>query len=178
MEIDLSELSAPDLLKLWSGTMSELQNRELVRTGNNPVGDLAEAIVHEHFGGERGSFNQKAWDVLTADGERIQVKALRRAGKRKRRNLSAIRDSEYDSVVVVMFNGAFELTGAVKFPRETVETLFPVRVHVNGRVVCMTDALLRHPSVIKVDLAAAFERISFPQPQILEAAAVAASLEA
>jgi hypothetical protein len=31
-------------------------------TNNNPIGDIAEAIVATH-GGERGSFSQAGWDA-------------------------------------------------------------------------------------------------------------------
>ncbi len=158
----------PEILKVWTGAMDELQKRNVIRTANNPIGGLAEAIVFEHFGGERGSFNQKAWDIRTEAGERIQVKALRRAGERQRRNLGAIRDSDYDSVVVVMFNAAFELTNAVKFPpRELVEETFQVRAHVNGRIVRLSDTFLRHPQVETLDLSAAYERISNPDAVVL-----------
>ncbi|RMI27820.1 hypothetical protein EBN03_32775 [Nocardia stercoris] len=71
--MDLTSLTVPDLLRLWAGTMNELQNRDLIRTSSNVVGDLAEAIVYAHYGGERGSFSQKGWHVCTPAGERIQV---------------------------------------------------------------------------------------------------------
>jgi hypothetical protein len=39
-------------------TLRELRDREVVRTFNNPIGDIAEAIVALHYNGERGSFPQ------------------------------------------------------------------------------------------------------------------------
>lgn len=65
--------------------MRELRRREVVRTQNNPIGDIAEMIVAEHYGGIRGSFPQAGWDVITPEGERLQVKALRQTGARSRR---------------------------------------------------------------------------------------------
>lgn len=88
------------------------------------MGDIAEAIVTEHYGGERGSFSQAGWDVKTQDGERIQVKAMRRTSTGKRTNLSPIRDSEYDSVVIVLFDEDFRVTEGLKLAREVVEELF------------------------------------------------------
>ncbi|NMN97821.1 hypothetical protein [Antrihabitans stalactiti] len=163
MAIDLAALTVPELLKLWSGTMSELQDRELVRTNNNPVGDLAEAIVHAHMGGERAGFSQKGWDIRTPDGERVQVKGMRKTATTKRRNLSAIRDADYDSVVVVVFDADFGLTETLKMTRPTVESLFPHRAYVNGRIITLTTALLSNPAVSKLDMSAAFARISQPR---------------
>lgn len=159
---DLSAMSVADLLRLWAGTMSELQHRHIVRTNNNPIGDIAEAIVHRHFGGERGAFSQKGWDIRTETGQRLQVKAMRRTGSRARRNLSAIRDTEYDSVVVVMFDIDFNLTLGLQFRRELVEQLFPMRSHVNGRIITITDSLMQHPDVIQLDLSNAYAEVSSP----------------
>lgn len=136
--------------------MDELRNREVVRTANNPTGDVAEALVARFFDGERGSFSQKGWDVLGPDGERIQVKAIRITDRnaRTRKNLSAIRDTDYDSVVVVVFNADFTVREALKFPRSTVEELFEHRDYVNGRIIVMGPRLLDHPTVERLDFTA------------------------
>lgn len=159
MPVDLSSMTIAELLRLWAGTMTELRTRDVVRTANNPVGDIAEAIVHEHYGGTRGSFSQKGWDVQDLNGRRIQVKGMRKTGQRGRRNLSAIRDSDYDLVVIVVFDRDFILTTALEVPREVVENLFAIRPYVNGRIITVTDALLRHPKVSAIDMTAAYERL-------------------
>lgn len=76
--------------------MRELRDRGIIRTNNNPVGDIAEAIVAEHYSGTRAPFSQKNWDVRTADGERIEVKGIRQLkGASRRSNVSPIRGAEY-----------------------------------------------------------------------------------
>lgn len=82
MPADLSSMTMAELLRLWAGTMTELRTTGMVRTANNPVGDIAEAIVHEHYGGTRGSFSQKGWYVQDLNGRRLQVKGMRRTGQR------------------------------------------------------------------------------------------------
>lgn len=82
--------STREVLRDWAAIMRALRRREIIRTNNNPIGDIAEAIVHQHYGGERGSFSQAGWDVKTPDGVRLQVKASRRTGSGKRRNHFAI----------------------------------------------------------------------------------------
>src|SRR4051812_27761402 len=118
MTYDPSSRSTGDLLRDWAAVMRELRKRDVIRTNNNPVGDIAEAIVHAHYGGERGGFSQAGWDVQTPTGERIQVKALRQTGARSRRNLSPIRGSDYDSVVIAIFGEDFRVTEGLKLERK------------------------------------------------------------
>lgn len=147
-----SKRSTRQLLRDWASIMAELRERDVIRTSNNPIADLAEALVHEQFGGERGSFNQAGWDVKTASGERLQVKAMRRLPTGKRRNLSPIRDENYDAVIAVIFNENFEVESALRMSRELVEKLFPHRAYVNGRVISITKKLLANPEVEPIDL--------------------------
>lgn len=155
MSYDPGSRTTPELLRDWGAVMRELRIRDVVRTNNNPVGDIAEAIVHAHYGGERAGFSGPAWDVMTPAGERIQVKAMRQTPTNKRRNLSPIRDSNYDSVVVVILDEDFVVTEGLKFPRELVEEMFATRSHVNGRVITVTSKLRADARVEVVDLSAA-----------------------
>ncbi len=159
MEWDLTEASVPELLRLWAKVMRELRSREIIRTNNNPVGDIAEAIVAEHYHAERGSFAQAGWDVRTKDGERIQVKSMRQTAGSKRRNLSPIRDADYDSVVIVILNEDFEVTDGLRLKKDLVEELFLHRSYINGRVITVTAALREHPDVEHLDLVPAAQRV-------------------
>ncbi len=159
MPYDASGRTTPELLADWAAVMRELRVRDVIRTNNNPVGDIAEAIVAAHYGGERGSFVQAGWDVRTPEGERIQVKAMRTTPTTKRRNLSPIRDTDYDSVVVVIFDEDFRVTEGLKLSREVVEDLFPHRKHVNGRIITVTQLLRADPRVERVDLSDVAERL-------------------
>jgi hypothetical protein len=159
MTYDPAGRSTPELFADWAAMMRELRVRDVVRTNNNPVGDIAEAVVHAHYGGERGSFAQAGWDVKTPAGERIQVKAMRMTETTKRRNVSPIRDADYDSVVIVVFDEDFKLTEGLKLAREVVEDLFQHRDHVNGRIITVTQALRADPRVETVDLSDAAQRL-------------------
>ena len=152
MTYDPASRSTRELLADWAAIMRQLRDRGIIRTNNNPIGDIAEAIVAEHYGGERGSFSQAGWDVLLPSGERLQVKALRQTGARGRRNLSPIRDVDYDAVIVVIFDEDFRVTEGLRIERATVEELFPHRAHVNGRIITLTQKLRDHPDVAVVQL--------------------------
>ncbi|HET7060194.1 MAG TPA: hypothetical protein VFH99_02665 [Candidatus Saccharimonadales bacterium] len=104
--------------------MRQLRALGVIRTNNNPVGDIAEAIVCDHFKGERASFSQKGWDVKTPSGERIQVKSRRETPDSTPTVLSPISEDEYDSVVVVLFDEDFQITEGLKATREVIEDRF------------------------------------------------------
>jgi len=145
-------MSIRELLALWASALRELRNRGVVRTFNNPIGDIAEELVAIHYGGERGSFTQKTWDVRVGT-DLLQVKALRRTGLRTRRNLSPIRsDDGYTAVVVVVFTEDLRVDSALRVPREVVNELFVRRPHVNGRIVVVGRRLLEDPRVESLDL--------------------------
>jgi len=154
-----SRRTTPELLADWAAVMRELRVRDVVRTNNNPVGDIAEAIVHAYYGGERGGFSQPGWDIKTPDGERIQVKAMRTTATTKRRNVSPIRDTDYDSVVVVVFDEDFQVLEGLKVSREVVEELFVIRPYLNGRVILVSQKLRDDPRVESLDLAPAALRL-------------------
>jgi hypothetical protein len=149
---DLDKLGTRDLLALWARTLRELHDRGVVRTFNNPIGDIAEELVAAHFGGERGSFSQASWDVNTPDGQLLQVKALRRTGAKGRRNLSPVRSDAYTAVIMVVFSEDLRVEEAIRIPQEVVTELFEVRPHINGRVITLTRRLLEHPKVMTFEL--------------------------
>lgn len=145
-------MSVRDLLALWAQALRELRDRGVVRTFNNPIADIAEELVARHYGGKRGSFSQKTWDVAVGR-ELLQVKALRRTGAKTRRNLSPVRsDDGYTAVIVVVFTEELRVEQAIRIPREVVNELFERREHVNGRVITLGRRLLEHPDVSVVDL--------------------------
>jgi hypothetical protein len=150
--IDLSKLTTRELLTLWAQALRELRDRKVVRTFNNPIGDIAEALVALHYGGERGSFSQASWDVRTPEGELLQVKALRRTGAKTRRNLSPVRSDGYDAVIVVIFTEDLRVEQAIRVPQPVVNELFAWRDHVAGRVITVTTKLFDHPKVSSIDL--------------------------
>lgn len=160
MIYDPSKRTTGQLLEDWAAVMRELQARDVLRTNNNPVGDIAEVIVAAHYGGERGGFSQAGWDVKTPDGERIQVKGIRVTGKGSAgRSLSPIRDTEYDCVVVVVFDESFRVTEGLRIPRQVVEARFPVEQYRNARFIRLTRALRDDPRVETVDLSDAYRRL-------------------
>lgn len=152
---DLSQLSVRELLDVWASALRELRRLGIVRTFNSPIGDIAEELVVLHFGGQRGAFSQKTWDVAVGE-ERLQVKAIRRTGPTLG-HLSPVRsDDGYDAVIVVVFSEDLRVERAIRIPREVVNKLFARNGHVNGRIVRLTRSLLEHPGVETFSLSEAW----------------------
>lgn len=113
-----------------------------LRTFNSPIGDIAEELVALHYGGVRGSFSQKTWDVRVGD-ELLQVKALWRNEGGKRTGLLPVRsDDGYDAVIVVVFDEELRVDAAPRIPREVVNEVFAHDAHANGRIIRLGRRLL------------------------------------
>ncbi len=115
---DLTQFIVRELLVLESAIVGGLQTRELVRTNNKPLGDVAEQVV---FHARRGSLepnSTKSHDVTDRDGRKIQMKARSIRPGRKIGRFSPLRSFNFDSAVVLIFDAeTFDLVDAGKRAR-------------------------------------------------------------
>jgi hypothetical protein len=51
--------------------MSELHDRGVVRSGNNPIADIAERVIADYHGVDPEPPNNKSYDVVAKDGTTI-----------------------------------------------------------------------------------------------------------
>ena len=107
------------LVALYGEVMSELFDRGIVRSGNNPIADMAERLIADYYGVEPEPPNSKSYDVVAKDGTSIQVKALRRT-RAARRGLSPLRTLDFDYVAAVIFEMDMRLVEAVFVPVDAV----------------------------------------------------------
>lgn len=149
-----SKRTTSQLLGDWAAIMRELAARDVIRTNNNPLGDIAELVVASHFGGERGTFSQAGWDVITPTGEKAQVKSLREVPGKRRSNFSPISDPDYDFVVLVIFDEDFRITKALRLDRDLVEKLFTTNSK-GQRIIRWSKKLVGNPEVRPLDLSGA-----------------------
>lgn len=63
-----------ELVAHYGEVMSELLQRGVVRSGNNPVADMAERVIADYHGVDPEPPNSKSYDVVTRDGATIQVR--------------------------------------------------------------------------------------------------------
>jgi hypothetical protein len=109
----LATRSIADLLALHAAIMEELRARNVLRSENNPTGDLAEYLFCAAFGWTQENNSAKAFDATGEDGTRYQIKGRRIHRRNGSRQLSAIRDPNgFDILAAVLFDdnyGVLEL---------------------------------------------------------------------
>ena len=108
---DLTALPVRSLLLLEASIVTELRRRELVRTNNKPLGDIAEHIVWLARGGVLEPTSTKSHDITTPTGQRIQVKAMgvRTVAGGK---FSPFRSTDFHTAVFLVMDATFAITEA------------------------------------------------------------------
>lgn len=121
--IDLAALPSRRLLKLHAETMAELRARGIVRSANNPTGDLAEFLFCKAFGWTRAENSNPNMDAVARDGSRYQIKGRRLTPQNGSRQLSAIRDlagGHFDFLAGVLFDEDYTVQRAALVPYAVV----------------------------------------------------------
>lgn len=131
---DLTQLSVRELLVLESAIVGELRARELARTNNKPLGDIAEQVVLHARGGSLEPNSTKSHDVTDRDGKKIQVKARSIRRGRKSGRFSPFRSFNFDSAVFLIFDAeTFDLVNAREASPEEIMGIAKLSTHTNGR---------------------------------------------
>ena len=129
-----------ELLKLRAAITRELLRRDEVHTANDPIGDIAEALVTEHYGGE-------------GHGQRLEVKGIRPRVRAPGADLSPIpATSTYTDVVIVVFDDDLRVTEALRMPRSAVERLFLPRKKDGARVIRLSKKLRDDVDVVPIEI--------------------------
>lgn len=148
--LNLNELEIKELLQLQAAITSELKDRDVVRTQNNPLGDYTEWLVAKAMGLELAANSKAGYDGIDSDGIRIQIKGRRITSKNKSRQLSAVRNydkKDFDALAGVIFDENFDIIDAVLVPYETVGKYASYREHVNAHILFIKEPLLSDPTV-------------------------------
>jgi hypothetical protein len=144
---DLSMSSDSGLFSLYRAILAELKSRRLIRTENAPAGDYAEYLVWTALGGRLADNSEKSWDVITRDGEKLQVKArvVSDPPRTSQLQLSLFRSFDFHSAVIVLLSAAdYSVVRASKVPRHVVEASAVYRKHVNGMVLFARPQIMGH----------------------------------
>jgi hypothetical protein len=140
----LRDKSTRELLSLFSGVLEELRVRGAVRTGNNPVGDYAEALAAKALSLRLLPRSNTGCDAEDAAGARYEIKGRRITRHNGSTQLSALRGLDkchFDFLVGVLFNADFSVQRACLIPHAVVARTATYRSHVNAWI------LLLRPSV-------------------------------
>lgn len=106
-------LNVGEILHVYTSLLAELRRRGLVRTNNAPIGDLAEYACAAYYEGELAPNSEKSYDLLAADGRRVQVKVRNvRNDTSASATFSSIRSTDFDVCVFILANAGTNLIEA------------------------------------------------------------------
>src|SRR5271165_2686151 len=105
----LSSLTSPELLALYTNVAKELRARKITRSANSPTGDLAEYVFCRAFQWEPTRNSFAGIDAKGPDGAKYQIKGRRG----KSRQMGAIRDIDqghFDFLAGVLFEEDYSVS--------------------------------------------------------------------
>ena len=138
----LDSRSIAELLALHGAIMEELRARNVLRSANNPTGDLAEYLFCTAFGWAQENNSAKAFDATGEDGTRYQIKGRRVHRRNGSRQMSAIRDPEgFDVLAAVLFDESYRVLRAALIPASVVRDHSRFIEHTNSHKFLLRDAL-------------------------------------
>ena len=130
---NLDVCSVKELLVLYSAVLQSLKDKKIIRTNNNPVGDLSEQVFSAAFNWKKELNSHKGYDCTDSKGNRIQIKGRQSDANTVR--LSAIRDRDFDILAVVVFGSHFNIRKAVLLPISSVIPLFKHQDLTNSDII-------------------------------------------
>lgn len=138
----LNNHSVSDLLALHTDVMQELRDRGIIRSGNNPTGDLAEYLFCKAFGWSQVGKSVKSYDAIDGNKQRYQIKSRRLQTASTSRQLAAFRSfSGFDVLAAVLFDERYRVQRGLLLPAETVKQSAKPDPHTNSHKFMLTDNL-------------------------------------
>ncbi|MBB3769865.1 hypothetical protein FHS55_000451 [Angulomicrobium tetraedrale] len=145
---DLRDCTVSQLLRLHAGIADELRRRELLRSGNGPAGDYAEALFARAFGWNLSANSTTGYDAVDSQGIRYQIKCRRVTVRNPSRQLSALRRLDqrpFDQLAGLILDERFDVHRAAIIPLETIIAGSTFTPHVNAWRFILRDAARNLP---------------------------------
>lgn len=138
----LKDMPVPELLLLHSELLEELRERGVLRSANNPTGDLAEYLFCKAFGWDQANNSVKSFDAVDAENTRFQIKGRRLHARNKSRQMSAIRSLEgFDVLAAVLFDESYCVARAALIPTDVVKSESTYIRHTNSYNFLLRDSI-------------------------------------
>lgn len=146
----LEKKTVPELLVMHAATEEELRRRKVLRSANNPTGDLAEFLFCRAFEWELASKSAKGYDAIGFGGTKIQIKGrrLNRYRKNVSRQLSGLRNLEaFDVLAAVLLNKDYRVFRAALIPVSVVRESSKFHSHTNSYRFLLRNSVWEEPRV-------------------------------
>jgi hypothetical protein len=131
-----------EIKDLWL-KFNEYSNKlaEALGRTSNLVGEYAEYLVHQYYGGRLLRISNSSADIETEEGKLYQVKSRKIKGTLTTQ-LSIIRSWKFDYLVVVLFDEHGVIKKALEVPVEVAKEYAAANSHQNGGVITTTQKFL------------------------------------
>ena len=151
----LTALTVRDLLSTYADVLAELRERNLVRTNNAPIGDLAEYCAAMVYDGLLAPNSEKSFDLTASDGRLVQVKVRQLRPNAPSALFSPLRSFGFDvAVFIVVDSTTNQVMAAREWTAEEVQQHGSFKAHTNGTTVPVSRVLTE--AARGVDLTASF----------------------
>ena len=160
--MDLKLKSTPELLVLHSEVSEELRLRKVLRSSNNPTGDLAEYMFCQAFGWKQENNSHAHVDAIDIYNVRYQIKARRMTQHNDSRQMSAIRnlnDDHFDFLAAVIFTSNYKVYKAAVIPIDAVKKHSKFTPHTNSHRFILRDNIWDLPDVRDVTQELSFVKL-------------------
>jgi hypothetical protein len=155
--VNLTEQSSQRLLELHAEIVDVLRERNILRSSNNPTGDLAEHLFCNAFPSWKQERNSNTgFDAIdTQTGKSYQIKGRRCSEKDKSRQLGAIRNLDrdiptFDFLAAIIFSENYQVQLAVLIPYPVVKLLSTRQKHTNSHRFLLRDEVCGKAGVVNV----------------------------
>lgn len=111
---------------------------------SNIVGEYAEFLVCQYYGGKRLKASNKSADVEGLDGKKYQVKA-RRVNGNLTTQLGVIRSWDFDYLVVILFDAQGSIKRASEVPVAVAKEYAKINEYQNGFAITTNRGFLDDP---------------------------------
>jgi hypothetical protein len=140
--MDTEQLSTLELLKLHAAISEQLRERKIMRSANNPTGDLAEHLFCAAFSWQQAPNSSANVDAIDNSGLRYQIKGRRITRHNQSRQLGGIRNfagRHFDYLAAVLFDGDYAVLRAALVPYAVVEQRARFTAHTNSHRFLLRD---------------------------------------
>ena len=154
--MDWSKLDEKQLLGAYCSLMSELKDRGVVRSSNNPIADYTESLVSQALGLVLESQSQAGFDARGTDGTRYQIKGRRLTSHNNSTQLSALRNlaqRPFDTLAAVAYSQDLSVLYGALVPIDVVVELSRFSSHSNSHIFMFRRNLLEDSRVTDITAA-------------------------